>query len=187
MSLLSLQRQSEPSADAVVYCSQRSPIRRDYGRSEECGAAAGAETNTVNWFQMCSGRRRAARLLVIRADPPGKRMRATLQTWGKTEFQRSRRRRRCLFWDQFMRSACLIPHNRPPALRPPHLRVDDTCQIKHGGGGGPSGSERSRRSNARQIRKTYFFATTVGLVVGRTSTCGRVYLSRLPLRVRLRL
>lgn len=61
----------------------------------------------------------AARLLVIRADPPGKRMRATLQTWGKTEFQRSRRRRRCLFWDQFMRSTCLIPHNRPPALRPP--------------------------------------------------------------------
>lgn len=113
VSLLSLQRQSEPSADAVVYCSQRSPIRRDYGRSEECGAAAGAETKTVNWFQMCSGRRRAARLLVIRADPPGKRMRATLQTWGKTEFQRSRRRRRCLFWDQFMRSTCLIPHNRP--------------------------------------------------------------------------
>lgn len=178
--------QREPSSGAIAYCSRRSPIRRDYGRSEECGAAAEAQTKTVNWFQMCSGRHRGARLLVIRADPPGKRMRATLQTWGKTEFQRSRRRRRCLFWDQFMRSTCLIPHNRTPPYAP-HLRVDDTCQIKHGGGGGPSGSERSRRSNARQIRKTYFFATTVGLVVGRTSTYGRVYLCRLPLRVRLHL
>lgn len=119
-SLLSLAEQREPSSGAIAYCSRRSPIRRDYGRSEECGAAAEAQTKTVNWFQMCSGRRRAARLLVIRADPPGKRMRATLQTWGKTEFQRSRRRRRCLFWDQFMRATCLIPHNRtPPPPRPP--------------------------------------------------------------------
>lgn len=68
VSLLSLLRQSEPSADAVVYCSQRSPIRRDYGRSEECGAAAGAETKTVNWFQMCSGGRRRPRRASV-SDP----------------------------------------------------------------------------------------------------------------------
>lgn len=99
----------------------------------------------------------AARLLVIRADPPGKRMRATVQTWGKTEFQRSRRRLPSLF---VLGSIHALDVLNPAQSPPPHLRVDDTCQIKHGGGGGPSGSERSRRSNARQIRKTYFFCNS---------------------------
>lgn len=114
----------------------------------------------------------AARLLVIRADPPGKRMRATLQTWGKTEFQRSRRRLPSLFVLGSIHALDVLnpAQSQPPPLPPPPPICESMTRARSNAA--VAAARRAQRGSGAQmlgrLERHIFFATTVGLVVGRT-------------------